>query len=83
MRIRGLLKSLEKACHGLGYIIESVAMEIHQKAEPSTKTKYTPGMVGNNAGYGRDFADSITQFHFMDFQAYNWERQIAKRCAGS
>ena len=26
MRIRGLSKDLEKACHGLGYINESVAM---------------------------------------------------------
>lgn len=26
MRIRGLSTDLEKACHGLGYIIESVAM---------------------------------------------------------
>ena len=26
MRIRGLSKDLENACHGLGYINESVAM---------------------------------------------------------
>jgi len=41
MLIQGLTKDSQNGCHGLGYINESVAMWIHQKAEPCIKTRCT------------------------------------------